>query len=83
MKSFKNIVEGDRYGDSFLADRVKKDWEKTAKEKLDIEEIKGTVYAYGSELATLRLFKSMYKAGDKVKADYSKNLKTFYFRLET
>jgi hypothetical protein len=72
------IVEADKN----KADKVKKDWEKIAKEKLDVEEIKGTIYAYGSELATLRLLKKYIKSGDKVKADFSTNLKKFFFRLE-
>lgn len=78
MKTFRSVIEANKNP----AERIKKDWEKIAGEKLDVEEMKGTVYAYGSELATLRLLKKYIKSGDKVKADYSSNLKKFYFRLE-
>ena len=70
-----------KYDRPYFVDKVKKEWEKIAKENLEVEEIKGTVYAYGSELATLRLLKKFIKSGDKAKADFSTNLKKFYFRL--
>lgn len=62
-------------------EKIKKMWEIKAKEKLTIENIKGTVYAYGSELATLRLLKE-YRGNKKARADYSINQKKFYFSLE-
>ena len=62
-------------------ERIKKDWESYAKEKLEVEQLSGAVYAYGSELATLRLLKK-YWGNKKVKQDYSTNKKTFFFRLE-
>lgn len=36
--------------------RVKKDWENVAKEKIDVEKIGSAIYAFGSELAVLRIF---------------------------
>jgi hypothetical protein len=62
-------------------DKIKKMWEAKAKEKLEIEDIKGTVYAFGSEVATLRLLKE-YRTNKKARADYSTNMKKFYFSLE-
>ena len=66
--------------------RLKKDWEVVTKEPIEVQFIKGTFYAYGSELATLRLFKKYsgnFKGNEKVAQGYSENLKTFYFELET
>jgi hypothetical protein len=77
-KALKNVVL--EMSDQQL-EKIKKMWETKAKEKLTIEDIKGTVYAYGSELATLRLLKE-YRENKKAKADYSINLKKFYFSLE-
>ena len=42
--------------------RARPDWEKVAGEKVEMQYIKGFLYAFGSELATLRLFKSMHSA---------------------
>lgn len=61
--------------------RAKKEWEKISKEPLEVEKIKGTVYAFGSELATLRLLKK-FRDIKKARADYSTNLKKFYFSLD-
>jgi len=77
-KALKNVVL--EMSDQQL-EKIKKMWETKAKEKFTIEDIKGTVYAYGSELATLRLLKE-YRGNKKAKADYSINLKKFYFSLE-
>jgi len=61
--------------------RAEKDFQKYAgDEKITIEEINDTIYVYGSELATLRIFKKYHK-GNSVVQGYSKNLKTFYFAL--
>lgn len=64
-----------------LEGKVRGLWEPIAEESLEIEDIKGTFYAFGSELATLRLLKT-YRHTDSAAAGYSKNLKKFYFRLE-
>tara|TARA_R110002096_G_scaffold427885_1_gene638931 strand:- start:382 stop:627 length:246 start_codon:yes stop_codon:yes gene_type:complete len=59
------------------------EWSKIAKEQLsNTEFIKGTTYAYGSEIATLRLYKYFTKYGTDMfenNQGYSENLKTFYF----
>lgn len=60
--------------------RVAKDWNVYAKETVCVEEIAGTIYGFGSELATLRLLKQ-YMQCDNVAQGYSENLKTFYFTL--
>lgn len=61
--------------------RITAMWEKVAKEKITVEYIDGTYYAYGSELAMLRL-EHYYYGNPKAKAAFSTNLKTWYFRLE-
>lgn len=62
---------------------IKTEWSKIAKEQLSgAEIIKGTTYVYGSELATLRLFKYFTEYGSdlfKNRHSYSENLKTYYF----
>lgn len=62
--------------------RVKVEFEKIAKEPLTVEEIGGAFYAFGSELACLRLFHGYRYCGDSVKTAYSENQKTWFFRLE-
>ncbi len=42
--------------------RVKKSWEKIANEELEVENISGTIYGFGSELAVLRIFHDYNKA---------------------
>ena len=62
--------------------RVKTDWEKIAKEDLIIEAtgtVQDAIYAYGSELACLRL-EHAFRFADGAKADYSQTLQTWYFR---
>ncbi len=57
-------------------------WSKEAGEELTIEHLSGCVYAYGSEIATLRLLKYYAGSMDRAKHDFSKNLGTFFFRLD-
>lgn len=67
--------------------KVKSEWEKISKEKIEVEKIKGAFYGYGSELATLRLLQKYTANGQvankKTKAGFSKNKNSFYFVLET
>lgn len=64
--------------------RVEKDWSQIAKETVRVEKIGGAMYAFGSELATLRLFHAFRKTDEsRIHANYSENLKTWFFRLET
>lgn len=63
--------------------RAKTEFEKYAKETLEVRDIGGSVYAFGSELACLRLFYVYRNCGDRANSGFSDNLKTWYFRLET
>jgi hypothetical protein len=63
--------------------RAKSEFEKHAKETLELKELGGSVYAFGSELACLRLFYVYRNCGDRAASGFSENLKTWYFRLET
>lgn len=60
--------------------KVKQVWDRIAKEDLTIEKVHGCVYAFGSELACRRLHDS-FKGFSRV-AEYSLNLKTWFFRLD-
>ena len=67
--------------------KVKRDWDKIAKENIEVEKIKGAFYGYGSELATLRLLQNYTANGQvankKTRAGHSKGKNSFYFVLET
>lgn len=63
--------------------RAKSEFEKHAKEALEVRDIGGAVYTFGSELACLRLFYVYRNCGDRAFAGFSENLKSWYFRLET
>lgn len=62
--------------------RVRDEFTRHAGEVVTVEEIGGTYYAFGSELATLRLLKVYRHCGDRADASYSDNRESFYFRLE-
>ena len=63
--------------------KVKQEFETHAKETLDVQSLGGALYAFGSELACLRLTKTYRHCGDRADSGFSQNLKTWYFRLET
>jgi hypothetical protein len=65
-----------------FAEKAKVEFERYAKEPLSVEEIGGAAYAFGSELACLRLLNVYRHCGDAVKASFSENQKTWFFRLE-
>ena len=67
---------------SRIEEKAKAEFERYAKEPLSVEDIAGTLYAFGSELACLRLLNVYRDCGDAVKAAYSENQKTWFFRLE-
>lgn len=67
---------------SRFAEKAKAEFERYAKEPLSVEEIGGAAYAFGSELACLRLLNAYRHCGDAVKAAYSENQKSWFFRLE-
>ena len=58
--------------------RTQNEYTKIAGEPVTIEFISGTLYAFCSELGTLRLFRKM----PNMCQGYSVNLKTFYFSIE-
>ena len=58
--------------------RTARDYSKIAGEIVTVEQISGAIYAFGSELATLRLFRVM----PTKRQGYSVNLKKFYFSIE-
>jgi len=60
---------------------LKTDLNKIAKENIEIEIICDTIYAYCSELASLRLLKA-YRKAENANCGFSENLNTFYFRIE-
>ena len=64
--------------------RFKRAWEALCDEPLKVEQLSGAIYAYGSELACLRLFYKYNKDGHnpRTRADYSANRKTWFFRME-
>jgi hypothetical protein len=66
-----------------LITKAKREFEKHAKESLDVVSLGGALYAFGSELACLRLERAYRYCGDRAGADFSENRQTWYFRLET
>ena len=64
--------------------RLTKDLSSIAKEPITVKDIKGAIYAFGSELACLRLFHryNMVAHCPGCWAGYSENMGTWYFSLE-
>jgi hypothetical protein len=58
--------------------RAQADWGRIAGEAVTVEHIGGALYAFGSEIATLRLFRQM----PNNRQGYSENLGKFYFSVE-
>lgn len=63
------------------AARTAREFSQIAGVPVTIEEIKGTLYGYCSELGALRLFHK-YSNPQKCRAAYSQNLRTWYFSIE-
>jgi hypothetical protein len=61
-----------------LERRAKAEWSKIAGEPIGVKYIKGVLYAFGSELACLRLEHHM-RCG---RANYSENMGTWYWAKE-
>jgi hypothetical protein len=61
--------------------RAEQEWSAISGEPVKVEQIGGTLYAYGSELACLRL-EHKFGTCPRIKAGYSTNLETWYFRVE-
>lgn len=67
--------------------RTERDLSAIAKEAVKVEQISAAIYAFGSELATLRIFAKYNSNGAvhnaKVRCGYSENMhKCFYFVIE-
>jgi hypothetical protein len=61
--------------------RIKNEWEKIADESLVIETgetVQCPIYAFGSELAVLRLFHK-FSGADGMRIGFSKNMNTWFF----
>lgn len=57
-------------------DLVQAEWSELAKEPIRVEHIGGTLYAFGSELATLRIY---HKFRGKGRVAYSENCQSWYY----
>lgn len=79
----RNMVVPD-YGSTGSLKKFRDTVEEYSQENMTVEYIKGAYYAYGSELACLRLFHryNLSSHNPKVRAGFSVNLKTWYFALE-
>jgi len=64
-----------------LETRCLKDWAEIAKEEIRVEQIKGAVYGFASELAVLRLL-AKYRNAANARHGFSENLNSWYFSLE-
>lgn len=62
-------------------ERVRRDWLTIAGEQIEVTFISGTFFAYGSELAMLRLLKA-YRQNKSAHQSYSSNASKFYFSLD-
>jgi hypothetical protein len=60
--------------------RTQRDWTTYAGESVRVEEIGGTLYGFGSELATLRIHRK-YGHLDNVNQGFSGNRGLFFFSL--
>jgi len=65
------------------ANKFKQEWSEIAGEEVEIqaESLQEPIYAFGSELACLRLAYAFKHSGDRVTAEYSEGMKSWYFCL--
>lgn len=64
-------------------DRTRRDWEAAAREPIQVEYIKGTIYGFTTELGALRLYHTYRYSDLKIKhVGFSDNLNTWYFALD-
>lgn len=76
MNYLQQYMKGDRL------QRITDQWSKVAGETISIEVMEEDIYAFGSELACLRL-EHHFKQGEcETDAAFSVNLKTWYFLLK-
>ncbi|MDC1809397.1 hypothetical protein POZ03_02835 [Bacteroides uniformis] len=76
MKTLQDYMTGERL------QRIADQWEKTAGESISIEVMEEDIYAFGSELACLRLEHHFKKGICETYVAYSTNLQTWYFLLK-
>lgn len=76
MTTLQNYMQGDRL------QRIINDWSKVAGETVTVEVMEEDMYAFGSELACLRLEHYFKKGVCETDTAYSVNLKTWYFLLK-
>ena len=76
MKTLQDYMTGERL------QRIADQWEKTAGERISIEVMEEDIYAFGSELACLRLEHHFKKGICETDVAYSTNLQTWYFMLK-
>ena len=64
--------------------RLHQDWTRMVGEPVMVEDVKGMIYAFGSELAVLRLFHRhmSINPSKKYRAGYSENKDSWYFSLD-
>jgi hypothetical protein len=79
-KSFTSIYDSEEHR-MMLVQKCKVEWSALAKETVNVQLISTTLYAFGSELACLRLF-AAFKGTPNTKVGYSLNMKTWYFSKE-
>lgn len=75
MKTLQDYMTGERL------QRIADQWGKTAGESISIEVMEEDIYAFGSELACLRLEHHFKKGICEMDVAYSTNLQTWYFLL--
>ena len=75
MKTLQDYMTGEQL------QRIADQWEKTAGENISIEVMEEDIYAFGSELACLRLEHYFNKGICETDVAYSTNLQTWYFLL--
>jgi hypothetical protein len=63
-------------------DRLSRDWQSIAGEQVEVHRNAGAFYAFGSELACLRLL-AKYRDCKDARYGFSKSFNSFYFSLET
>ena len=75
MKTLQDYMTGEQL------QRIADQWEKTAGENISIEVMEEDIYAFGSELACLRLEHYFKKGICETDVAYSTHLQTWYFLL--
>jgi len=58
--------------------RTEKEYSAIAGEPVRVEQVGSAIYAFGSEIATLRLFRKM----PNMRQGFSENMNTFFFSVE-